>query len=222
MYETLLNSELFNFVEKKDLIELFKHTPTRIICFDEDELIAYSNDQLKGIYFVIEGSVRGEMINSSMKTIKIEDISVPRMIAPAFIFGKKNRLPVNIVGNSSGKLLFISKQNFVEMMQANEKILMNFLDIVSNRTQFLSNKINFLTFKSIKQKLAHYLVQQMKMQDSNDITLPQSQEKIADFFGVTRPALAKVLQEFNEDGIILSKGKKVKIIDVSKLQTMLH
>ena len=44
------------------------------------------------------------------------------------------------------------------MLQKSEKVLVNFVDIVSSRGQFLSNKIKFLSFTTIKGKLAQYLL----------------------------------------------------------------
>ncbi len=37
-------------------------------------------------------------------------------------------------------------------MMKNNIILVNFLDMISNRSQFLSEKIKFLTFKTIKEQ----------------------------------------------------------------------
>jgi len=37
-------------------------------------------------------------------------------------------------------------------------LLVNFLDMISNRSQFLSEKIKFLNFKTIKGKLVNFIM----------------------------------------------------------------
>jgi|GEM_PF-6090797 len=41
----------------------------------------------------------------------------------------------------------------------NEKIQLNYLSHVSTKAQFLTRKLKFLSFKTIKGKIAHYLLE---------------------------------------------------------------
>lgn len=91
-------------------------------------------------------------------------------------------------------------------------ILVNFLDMVSNRSQFLSEKIKFLNFKTIKEKLANYILQKAG-KDGMLVTLDMTQNDLADFFGVARPSVARALGDLQEEGFIEAKGKNIKIID---------
>ncbi len=115
-------------------------------------MIAQSDDEITSQMVVLKGSVKGEMVDFTGKTIKIEDIASPRPLAPAFLFGNRNVFPVNIVANEEVDLLVIPKSSFIQLLQMNENILENFLSIISNRAQFLSNKIKFLSFQTIKGK----------------------------------------------------------------------
>ncbi len=61
---------------------------------------------------VISGIVKGEMVDETGKVIKIEDIPAPGALATAFLFGNRNRFPVNVVALSDGELLIIEKAVF--------------------------------------------------------------------------------------------------------------
>ena len=165
---------------------------------------------------VLRGQVKGEMVDYSGKVIKIEDIYPPGALASAFIFGGRNLFPVNVVSVSDTELLIIEKREFLSLLKRNEMILVNFLDIISNRSQFLSEKIKFLNFKTIKGKLAQFLLQKAG-DDKTEITLEITQNDLAEFFGVARPSIARAIGELEEGGYILSKGKHVKILDRSGL-----
>ena len=98
----------------------------------------------------------------------------------------------------------------------NDKILINFLDMISNSSQFLSEKIKFLNFKTIKGKLAQFILQKAG-DNTSEIVLKMTQNDLADFFGVTRPSVARALGEMEEEGLIEAKGKNIKILDKKQL-----
>ena len=49
---------------------------------------------------------------------------------------------------------------------------------------------NNVSFKTIRQKLASYLLRMLKQQGDSPIQLDRSQQELADYFGVSRPSLA--------------------------------
>ena len=164
----------------------------------------------------VEGVVKGEMVDYAGRVIKIEDIPAPGALAAAFIFGNKNRFPVNVVALSDGELLMIAKPDFLKILMKYDTLLVNFLDMISSRSQFLSEKIKFLNFKTIKGKLAFYILQKAGS-NGKIITLGMTQNDLADFFGVARPSIARALGELEDEGYIEAKGKSIKIIDKAGL-----
>jgi CRP-like cAMP-binding protein len=156
------------------------------------------------------------MVDYAGKVIKIEDIPAPGALASAFIFGSRNWFPVNVIAVSDGELLMIAKSDFLGLMMKNDIILANFLDMISNRSQFLSEKIKFLNFKTIKGKLAHFILQKSG-RDGLSVTLGMTQNDLADFFGVARPSVARALGEMEEEGLLVAKGKNIRILNRERL-----
>lgn len=219
MYKTVSTTKLFHGIDINKIESLLTETPYKIKEYSKGETVALANSRLKGLYIVLSGSVRGEMLDYSGKTIKIEDIESPSTLAPAFLFGDGAVLPVNIISNGKSEILFIDKATFLNLLNSNQKLLMNYLGIISAKTVFLSEKIKFLSFQTIREKFTHYIVKQYREAGSRSFKLKQSQEKIAELFGVTRPALARVISEMNQEGIIKTRGKSIEILDLSKLSS---
>ncbi len=115
----------------------------------------------------------------------------------------------------------INKGDFLNTLLKNDQLQINFLNIISNQTQFLTRKINFLNLKTIKAKIAHYLLNQYKRQNHQMILLPQSQTQLAELFGVTRPSLSRSMNELHHAGIIKIDGKKIELLDIEQLKTNL-
>jgi CRP-like cAMP-binding protein len=160
------------------------------------------------------------MIDYSGKTIKIEDIEAPKPLATAFLFGKENKYPVTVTANNKGKLLAIPVPEFLKLLQLHTQILKNYLNIISTRAQFLSQKLHFLSFKTIKEKVAHFLLQQAG-ENYHSIELKNTQQQLADLFGVTRPSLARVLREMQNDGLIKMEKKTVTLVNKTLLNNLL-
>lgn len=219
--ETLLLCPLFRKLAPDELENLLDSITCHVKYFYSEEVIAISGEKIEAMMIVMEGSVRGEMIDFSGKTIKIEDIESPRPLAPAFLFGARNFFPVTIVANEGVKLLFIPKTSFIRMMQLNDRILDNFMNIISSRAQFLSDKIRFLSFHTLKGKIAFYLLEKVKLHGSDSVKLDKSQAQLAELFGVTRPSLGRVLSDLSREGIIKHKAREVTILDAQKLTAYL-
>jgi len=211
-YSILLKSPLFSGMDLEEIRSVLGSTHYRLKSYNADDLVSQSGTPVKSFMMVIEGVVKGEMIDFTGRVIKIEDIPAPGALASAFIFGSKNLFPVSVTAVSDARIMIIEKPDFLAFLRENERILLNFLDIISNRSQFLSEKIKFLNFKTIKGKLAQYILQKAG-RDSNEFVFDLTQTDLAEFFGVTRPSIARVIAELEEKGLVLIKGKSVKILD---------
>ncbi len=212
---------LFTGLSREELSVLLENSFCRIRSFGKGELVAVAGDELGFMHIVVEGLVTGEMVDFAGKVIKIEDIEPPRPLAPAFLFGEQNRYPVNITAGSDVKILSIPRDEFLKMMQSSERVLRSFVNIVSSRGQFLSNKIRFLSFTTIKGKLAQYLLDLSKKRGLGPFQLSHSQAQLSELFGVARPSVGRAISELNQEGIIRTEGKQVQILDLAKLSALL-
>ncbi|MCX6321617.1 MAG: Crp/Fnr family transcriptional regulator [Bacteroidia bacterium] len=211
-YSLLSNTPLFKGLTTGEIETILYVVPYRTKKFQAGSLISQSGEPVNSLIVVISGVVKGEMIDYAGRVIKIEDIPAPGAIASAFMFGNRNRFPVNVIAVSDGELLLIEKPDFLKLLMRNDIILVNFLDMILNRSQFLSEKIKFLNFKTIKGKLAHYILQKAGKEKAS-ILLDMTQNELADFFGVARPSVARALGELEEEGYLEAKGKNIRIID---------
>lgn len=212
---------LFQGMSNQEISRVLSGNMGRIKSYSRDVLIAQAGDEVHSLHLILQGSVKGEMVDYTGKVIKIEDIAPLRPLAPAFLFGSQNRYPVNITTGEDVMVLSIPRDRFLIMLQESEKVLVNFINIVSSRGQFLSNKIKFLSFTTIKGKLAQYLLDLSGQAGSNSFMLPHSQSQLSELFGVARPSIGRAMSELNRDGIFRAEGKRVVILDHSGLTAYL-
>ena len=221
MEDILAKCSLFKNLNSKEIEEFLSKINYQKKVYSKGQVVAQADTEVNNLLIILEGSVHGGMMDYSGKTIKIEDIEGPNLLAPAFLFGNNNRFPVTIVANNDALILLIPKTSFIILLQINEKILSNFLNNISNRAQFLSNKLRFLSFQTIKGKIAHFLLELSKKSGKDEVMLPKSQNELAEMFGVTRPSLGRAMRELDSEGVIYAEGKKVKILNKNGLAALL-
>jgi CRP-like cAMP-binding protein len=208
-------------VDSKTLLELFGSLQFQIKTFKRDEVMAMQGDEVNRLMILLEGSARGEMTDFSGHVIKIEDVAAPRPLAGAFLFGTDNHFPVDVLANEPVKVLIIYRNEFLKMLRMNDGILINYLNLVGSKAQFLSRKIKFLSFKTIKGKIAHYLIG-LEYDSSGYTKIPASQQELADLFGVARPSVARAIGDLESEGLISNQCRMIKILDKAGLMKYLN
>lgn len=219
-YQLLIECPIFRGITENEAELLMKRIHFQVKNYFKDEVVVIAGEPVLNLNIIISGSVRGEMIDYSGKTIKIEDIEAPKPLATAFLFGQENKFPVTVTANNDVKILSIPVSEFLKLLQMSTQILKNYVNSISSRAQFLSQKLNFLSFKTIKGKVAHFLLQQAG-EKFHSVELKNTQQQLADLFGVTRPSLARVFGEMQKDGSISIKNKTVTLLDRKALNELI-
>lgn len=221
MFKLLSVSPFFRGISPEELEQIFSRISYSVKSFSKGQTIAQREEEIKNLCIVVEGVVKGEMVDFTGKILKVEEIQAPQPLAHAVMFSNANKFPVDVVALVDCKILFIPKADVLRLLQSNVTILNNFLNAVSNRAHFLTNKLWFLSFKTIKEKVAHYLLSLAKSETRTTIILPKTHQELAEFFGVTRPSLARVFAEMEAEGIITVNRKEISIVNRNRLMEMI-
>ena len=199
-------------------IDLLLNRRHSVTTYKVGELIALQGSLYHSLLIIDKGVVRGEMSSLAGNSIVIEEIEAPRIIAPAIIFASDNRFPVTVTAVTDTDIVSIKESDFTKMMQADHRILHNFVRSISDRNKFLSDRVRTMSFGTIKSKIANYLLSQIKQKQNSEFDIPHTQQELADMFGVTRPALSRAISQIAETGILISHKNHFVIKDEDKLK----
>ena len=176
--------------------------------YAKDAFIAHQGDTVHSLYLLSKGSVKTEMITESGGVLAVEIITAPRPLAPAFLFAENNRFPVDVIALEVCEVILIPKTSVMQHLATNEEFLKTYMAFNANRTQFLSERLQLLSIKTIKGKLASYILQHAT---NNRFSLYRHQTELAEYFGVARPSLARSLTEMVDDGAITRDGQILNV-----------
>ena len=160
---------------------------------DEGSRIAYMGDELTDAVILVEGTIYSSMTNQEGKAVVVETLTGPIMLAPAFLFAKESRFPVNVIAKTDCTVLYIPKSAFRDWLHRDPQLMTNFIGIISNRCQRLSQRLNDFALQSLKERVMDYLRLHQRI---------DSVEWLAKVLGVARPSLSRVLSELKAEGVI--------------------
>ena len=190
----------------------------KTMLFKKREWIAQQGDTVNALYILLKGSVKTEMISNSGTVMNIEIIHAPNLLAPAFLFAANNRFPVDVIALEDCEIILILRDSIIKQFTCNEAFLQGFMKFNSNRVRFLSERLKLLSTKTIKGKLAQYLLART---NNMQFILDRNQSELAEYFGVTRPSLSRSLSEMIDEGIISLKRKNGEILNLIKLKSLI-
>lgn len=188
--------------------------------YEKGEYIVRQGTPINFLYLLVAGLVRTAMLTQDDNILEIDTIQPVSPLAPAFIFANHSIFPVDVVAMEHTVLFLIPKTTLQQEMMQNEKLLQNFLCINSNMIVFLSRKVQMLSIRSLRMKLAIYFLENTS-EEQTSFHLHRTQSQLAEYFGVQRPSLSRTLGEMITDGAISLDRQQITIRSRQKLRSYL-
>jgi CRP-like cAMP-binding protein len=213
----LQKAPVFKGLSADELTRLIEQSNFQIKKYEKGRLIFQAGDPVDKLIVLVRGKVTAEMLDPSGKSLKIEDAEAPQSLATAFMYGQSQKIPVNVTAVKDCEFMYIQKEQFQRMLMQSEKLLTNYINMISTRAQFLSDKVKFMSFNTIRQKLAHFLLDRMET-EQEPFNAGMSQTAMAELFGVARPSLARCIGEMEEEGVIYCERSFFTVFDANALK----
>jgi len=202
------NISLFKGMNSSDVDELIAGVAYQKKKFKKGDLVVLAGSECINLKIILSGSVHSEMYGENDKVINLAKITSGRAIAVAFLFGQNNYMPVDVIADEDTEILVLPKDTVLSITKTHNQFLTNLLNEISTQTQFLSQKIRFLNFSTLREKLIFYIKQEEKKQKTDWIQLTKTQQQLAEAFGATRPSIARVFKDLTDERVISFDGPK--------------
>ena len=185
--------------------------------FRADELIYDFSWPKNDAVGVVE---RGE---ASLIRIDEEGVAtVMEELGPGGVFGKTLAFAgevgdsLEVVCRAPCDVLFIDYPHILKRCEnactRHSVLVRNMLKLMSDKAQALSQRVDVLSRRSIREKLLCYFRQLASHAGGNTFTLPFSLSTLADYIATDRSAMMRELKRLREEGIVRSDGRKFTLL----------
>lgn len=185
----------------------------------------------KGTFVICHGEIQpwmGIVLHGAMHIIQ-EDVWGNRHILtdirPGDLFGETfaameaRPSTVDALAAKETEYVQIYMENMVKGTEHSEpcrRVLRNFFHILAQKNLLLTEKLQYLSQRSIRHKLIAYLAQEGRKQQRAVIQIPYNRQQLADYLSVDRSALSATLSAMQKEGILdfYKNEFKLKQIDI--------
>jgi len=217
--QVLSQSAVFAGLPAPEIATVLQGVHYQLRNYESGKLIAQSGTPCDHIRIIMEGKVAGEMMDLTGKILKIEDLYPSKMIAPAFLFGRRRNYPVNVIASDDTLIWQMHRDDFSKLLQKELRLLNNYLNAISNRAQFLSEKIRILSFPTLRAKLAFLFLRHAG--DEQVFRLPMTHQQLSELFGVARPSVSREIRMMNNEGLISADRDLITVLDAAGLKALI-
>ena len=194
--------------------------------FSAGEIVFSEGDPCTGMYVVESGHIRifKTSAGGREQVLSIDGPGGSVAELPVFDGGS---YPASVSAVEDSTLLFIGKQDFHALCLAHPEVALKVLRVVGARLRKLVGIIEELSFTTVRNRLAAFLVRLAKregtrVRDGIEVTLPASNQELASQIGTVRELVSRNLSRFQSEKLIEIDGRKVVIVDLKALEAELN
>ena len=217
----LENCSLFKGIKKTELEKLLSDVSCSIQSFEKDEIIFQAEEPAKIAAIVLEGRVQGFRIFHSGHQVNVSTKSAGDIIGHAPVFAIQKNYPCTVRAMEPSELMFLQRDDILNLLQRDKRILYNFLESLSTLTYSMGQRLELLSYRGIAQKAAYWLLLQSEHTDGSRVKIPESMTQLAMLLNVSRPSLHRELKSMHDSGLIDYEPPVIVIKDREALQNML-
>ena len=184
--------ELFSSCSETMLEELLS-LPYRRKEYKDGDRVVSVGDTCDWLMLLAEGTVESRMGAQSGKEVVIEKMQAPMILAPAFLYAKNHTIPVEVSMMTDGVVWYIHREAFFKFMTVHPEVLKQFLEVLSDRSHFLSGKVRSFAVKSLRDRVLDYIRQHGAITNVAEA---------AEMLGVARPSLSRLIADLQDEGVL--------------------
>lgn len=205
----LQKSALFSGMEPKDITSMMKCLNAHTKDFDENGMIFGEGQKVGSVGIVLEGSVQVVREDVHGNRIILAEWGPGDLFAEAFAPAELEEIPVSVFSSGKSRILFVDFKKIItqcsEHCAFHSLLIRNMMKAVAQKNIVLSQRIELLGKRSIREKLLAYFWAQAKKNKNDRISLPFNRNELADYLCVDRSALSRVLGQLRDEGVLSFK-----------------
>lgn len=221
LYSIIDKSYLFHNIEEKDLSHLIGCLGAMIRSYDEDKFLFLAGEKVDMIGIVMEGII--EILKESISGERhiIAFLEEAEMFAEGIVSTISKSSPVTARAKAGSKVLWIPYDRIINtcgsVCEYHIKLIHNMVTILGEKNVILNKKIELLTLKGMRERIARYLLNEELERGKSTFQILLNRTELADYLNVSRTSMCRELTKMKEEKIIDYYGKSFKIIKKDEL-----
>lgn len=190
--------------------------------YKKNEYLTVAGENFTGVGVILAGRAMVTKENAAGNRVILNTLQAGDVFGEMVAFTKEKVWPATVLAQQRTEAFFLPSEKIVgscpRQCRSHRLLITNMLRILSEKALMLNKKVEYLTIKSLRGKIAVFLLEQAKKAKAATFMLPFNRNEWAEFFNVARPSLSRELGKMKAEGLIDYHGASVKIIDEEALR----
>jgi len=179
--------------------------------YKKDEIIHLQNEQCYSLDLILAGKVTVQNIDKNGNILTIDTFAKGDIIGVNLLFSSRNVYPMTVIASSKTLIIRMKKALVLELCRRSQLFMIGLMSSISDKTLILTDKINAISRKTIRQYILDFLKFEQSRQGSNIIKLTLSKKELAERLGVPRSSLGRELFKMREDGLLEYNARTITL-----------
>lgn len=188
--------------------------------FQKGEILFTPQEEAEGFYSVVSGEIRIYKMDEQGREVEVVRLGPGGFLGEAIVFVSEV-YTVFAQAVSDSQLLFFAKHEIDKEMQADPDLAKFFIRLLAKKCVVLSNRIESLELRTVRQRLIQYLLANCKGDKKCVVELKIKKTDLAKILGTISETLSRNLKQMQEEGLIEVKGNSIFIKDCPSIRNEL-
>lgn len=216
MYDKLLQLPLFQGLCQDDFTAILEKVKLEFTKYNAGQCFARQNKPCNKLIFILQGVIRSESVDKEHNYVLYEVFDSPQIIEPYSLFGMFPQYTASYYAQTEVSTVSIHKSYILSELNRYEIFQLNYLNAISNRAQNVYRKLWNTHIGNTAEKIVNFL-QLRCTRSAGEKTLHIKMEDLAALIDDTRINVSKVLNRYQEEGLIQLRRKEIHIPALEKL-----
>ncbi|MCX7781494.1 MAG: Crp/Fnr family transcriptional regulator [Negativicutes bacterium] len=225
MTKALAASPLFAGIAPDTLAVMFDCLQPKMSVHPKNSYITIEGEPFVGLGILLTGEAAVIKENVAGARVVMTILQAGDMFGEMIAFSSRNSWPASVCAQTECSVVFLPPQKITgtcaHACNGHQQMVRNMLLIVSEKALMLNRKVEYLTIKSMRAKIATYLLEQYKLMGKKTFVMSLKRNDLADFLNVSRTALSREMGRMRDEGLIDFYRSSVKIKDIEKLKKVI-
>ena len=208
--QELKKSLLFKDISYQDYREILACFQAVRRSFRADEVIYDFTADTVGV--VERGSASLIRIDEEGISTVLEDLGTGGVFGKTLAFAGSMGDSLEVVSRTPCEVMFVDYAHILRRCEhaclRHSVLVQNMLALMADKAQALSQRVDVLSRRSIREKLLCYFRQLSQQAGGSTFTLPFSLSTLADYIATDRSAMMRELKRLREEGTVRSDGRQ--------------
>lgn len=142
MYDTIMSLPLLQGIGKDHVSSFLEKTKILISKYEIGDKIIEEGEDIKGIIFVLSGSVETEISCLNGEGVLKSKMDSPLVLSATNLFGMETLQRQTVKATAPTSILAFSKEKYIELLRSDRIYLINYVNYLSSRIQLSRQLIN--------------------------------------------------------------------------------